>query len=649
MASFNNYKHVYTPLRVGRNELKNRIIFSPMVSDYTNSIGEPRQGYIDFVEQQARTGAAVVNLGATPVNWTTAPDYPAELDVTRDEKIPGLVLLAEAAHRHGAKLSVELVHAGRGVHPELIQGGEGLAPSNFPIPGQYPYLKVMDQRDMDSIIADYADCAKRVQKAQFDGVLVHAAHGNLLGQFLSPLTNHRDDWYGGSFENRARFPLAIIKAVREAVGPDFILDMRISGDEMVKGGMKIDEVIEFIKMAQGCIDMCNISAGLIVDWRAQFFTMPPYYQPHCLNVPLSRQVKADPDVKIPISVVGCVTNIDEAEQIIASGDADACYMARALLADTEMLKKSYRGEPEAVRPCLRCYSCAAGGGNHISCAVNPQLGRGYRFWEIHPALVRKKVVIIGGGPAGMQAAQICVKRGHDVVLFEKKNILGGTLNDINKLQFKGDLLRYTNWAVRETMNCGAEIRLGVEATPELVMAEDPDALILAMGNVPFAPPIPGLDHPKVVSVKDVDSGRVALSGKVVICGAGPSGSETALDLAMGGCDVTLIDRVEADRFAGSMVHLTRGMLLNQLEEKGVRCLGGRNLCSVDDEGVHVQDKMWRWETLEADYVVDALGLRPADTSAFRELIPEVYTCGDCRSIGTIYTANKTAFDVAMEI
>lgn len=649
MPAFNNYKHVFTPLKVGRTELKNRIIFSPMVSDYTNSIGEPRQGYIDFVEEQARSGAAVVNLGATPVNWTTAPDYPAELDVTADEKIPGLVLLAEAAHRHGAKLSIELVHAGRGVHPELIKGGEGLAPSNFPIPGQYPYLKVMDQRDMEAIIADYVSCAVRLKKAQFDGILIHAAHGNLLGQFLSPLTNHRDDWYGGSLENRARFPLAIIKAIREAVGPSFMLDMRISGDEMVEGGMKVDEVIEFIKMAQDYIDMCNISAGLIVDWRAQFFTMPPYYQPHCLNVPLSRQVKACPDIRIPISVVGCITSVDEAEEIIASGAADACYMARALLADTAMLKKSYRGEPQTVRPCLRCYSCAAGGGNHISCAVNPQLGRGYRYWEIRPALQSKKVVIVGGGPAGMQAAQIACKRGHRVVLFEKATVLGGTLNDINKLKFKGDLLRYTEWSVKETMACGADFRLGVEATPELVMAEEPDALILAMGNRPFTPPVPGLDHASVVGVRDVDSGRVRPRGKVVVCGAGPSGAETALDLAMDGCEVTLIDRIEPECFAGSMNHITRGMLLARLEETGVRCLGGRNLCSIDDEGVHIQDRQWRWETLEADYVVDALGLRPADTSAFRELIPEVYLCGDCSGIGTIYTANKTALDAAMEV
>lgn len=649
MPSFNNYKHVFTPLKVGRTLLKNRVEFAPMVCNFTNSLGEPTQQYVEFVEFQAASGVALIHLGATPVNWETAVDYPAELDVTDEQKTNSLALLAEAAHTHGARLSCELVHAGRGVDTKLMRVELGLAPTNLPIPGKHPYLKEMDQKDIEKTVAEYADCAGRLYRSGFDGVLIHGAHGNLIAQFLSPMTNHRTDLYGGPLENRCRFPLMILKAVREAVGPEFIVELRISGDEMLPGGMKINEVVDFLKVAQEYIDLVSISAGLIVDERAFFYTMPPYFHPRGANVPLARTVKQSSHIHIPVSVVGGIT-VDMAERIIGEGSADMVAICRALLADPDMLKKCYRGRPEEVRTCLRCWGCASLAA-HVQCAVNPQIGRTEKYRTVRKADARKRVVVVGGGIAGTQAVRTLVERGHDVVLFEKKGTLGGLLNDVNKLPFREDLLRYTEWVVNTTMKCGADIRLNTEATPEIVMAEKPDAIVVAAGSSPARPPIPGTDYANVYNVLDVDSGRARPAGKVVVCGGGASGCECALALAMEGCDVTVVDMIPADDFAIDMNHITRVMLLTLMNDNKVRLIGDHLVRSIDADGVHIEGRDWEHGTLKADYVVEALGMKSNKTLAdsFVELIPDVHVVGDACEVKNIGSANLTAYNCCCNI
>lgn len=648
MPKFNNYKHVFTPLQVGRTTLKNRVEFAPMVCDFTDSHGEATQRYIDFVEMQAATGVALIHLGATPVNWDTAPDYPSEIDVTSDLKLNHLKLMAEAAHTHHAKLSCELVHAGRGVAADLIKGEWGIAPTAMPLPDKHPYIREMNQKDIEDTIRDYASCAGRLQRCGFDGVLIHGAHGNLVAQFLSPLTNHRSDLYGGSFENRCRFPLMLLKAVREAVGPNFIVEMRISGDEIVPGGMRIDEVIAFLKLAQEYIDLVTVSAGLIVDRNAFFYAMPPYFRPRGINVPLARQVKQCPDIHIPVSVVGGIS-VDMAEQIIAEGSADMVAIARAFLADPDMLRKCYRGKPEDVRPCLRCWGCAGAG--HVQCAVNPQLGRTERYARVSKADTVKKVVVVGGGVAGSQAARTLRERGHQVVLFEKRDKLGGLLNDVSLLPFKDDMRRHMEWVQRTTMNCGADIRLNTEATPERVLEENPDAIVVAIGAAPMRLPIPGIDNDNVFSVLDVDSCRRKVSGKVVVCGGGLSGCESALALAMEGCDVTIVDIIHEEEFAQGTMDITRSMLLMLLEEHHVRKIGDHIIRSIDSDGVHVEGRDWSYQTLKADYVVNALGMKKDASAgeAYVELIPDVFVVGDAYDVKNIKQANLAAYNAAMNI
>ncbi|MDR2771835.1 MAG: NAD(P)/FAD-dependent oxidoreductase [Clostridiales Family XIII bacterium] len=653
MASFNNFTHLFTPLKVGNTIFKSRVEFSPMVCDMTTSAGEATQGYIDFVERQAESGAAIIHLGATPVDRLNSVDYRAELDVTDELKIAGLVMMAEAAHRHGAKLSVELVHAGRGADAELITTPYAIAPSNFTIPGRCPYIKEMDRHDIDRVIASFVDCATRLQRCGFDGVLIHGAHGNLIAQFLSPMTNTRTDMWGGCPERRRRFPLALLKAVREAVGPDFLVELRISGDEIVPEGMRTPEVIDFLKEAQAYIDLINVSAGLIVETRGQFYSMPPYFRPRGANVPYAREIKACKDIRIPVSVAGGITTAEMADALIGEGSVDMVSIARALLADPDMLNKSWRGQPEKARPCLRCWMCAGGYGTHIHCAVNPQLARTWRYSRPWPADKRKKVVVVGGGVAGTQAARTLAEKGHDTVLFEKSGALGGLLKDISRLPFKDDMLFYTEWLQRETHACGADIRLNTEATAENVMAEKPDAIVVAVGAVPARPPIPGLDGEKVHNVLDVDSGRVKFpqGSRIIVLGGGLSGCESALALAMEGCAVTIVDRIKTDDFASGGHDLARNMLMQLLADNKVELIGETLVRSVAGGKVEIEDKNWKIRYPEADFIVEAFGMKKnqAMIDRFFELIPDVYCVGDCAQVKNIMNANFTAYDRSCNI
>ena len=642
-----NYPHVFTPLRVGNLTLKNRIQWTPMVSALSTAYGEATPEYVDFIRMQARTGVGLVTIGATAVDEVNGQDYPGELLITRDECIGGLYKITDAAHRHGAKISVEMCHGGRGADINIAKTDYLIAPTALPIPYRGREVKAMDQGDIDRVIEAYADCVRRLKKAEFDMCMVHAAHGNLIAQFLSPATNHREDDYGGTPENRWRFPLEILKAVREEAGRDMAVEMRISADEIMPEGMRLEDTIAFLEKAQEYIDLVHVSKGLIVDKDYSWHTIPPYYHPYCHNVHYAQAVKAS--LHIPVATVGSIKNLDMAEDIIASGKADVVAMGRALLTDPDLLKKSRAGHPEDVRPCLRCIQVCdknVDDGKPIRCAVNPKAGYEREFAEVHPSPRPRKAVVVGGGAAGMMAAQTLRERGHEVVLFEAADHLGGHLPDICRLPFKDDLRQYTEWDVRTTLACGADVRLNTKATPELVAAEKPDILVLATGSTLLEPPIPGIDGPNVVDVVSVDSGAMETGQKVVVCGGGMSGLECALGLAMEGKEVTVVDMVPLEKFAGEIVFFTRNMLMHLLKEHGVKLVDNTKVEAFTEVGVETIDRDWRRITYEADTIVTAFGLKPntEDFDVLTRLVPETYIVGDCgdgpKSIGN---ACRTAF------
>lgn len=649
MKMCNRYPHVFQPLKVGNVTLKNRIQFAPMVSCLSAANGEATNDYVEFLGMQARTGAGLVTIGATPVDEETGADFYGELNITRDSSVAGLKKIADEVHRYGAKISIEMCHAGRGAAPYLLQKPYAIAPTAIPTDHGTTFIKEMDQQDIDHVIHQYVDCALRLKRAGFDMVMIHAAHGNLLGQFLSPFSNHRSDIYGGSFENRCRFPMAVIRAVREAVGRDFALEMRISGDEVIEGGMRIDETIEFLKKAEPYIDLVHVSKGLIVDDNFSFYVLPPYYHPYCHNVYLAQAVKKE--LHIPVTTVGSIKTLDQAEQILAEGKADVVAMARQLMADPDTLKKAMRGEAETTRPCLRCMEgcgrnvCA---GTPIRCSINPTVGREEKYAEIRPALKKKKVIVVGGGAAGMMATQILTQRGHDVTLYEKSGALGGQLSEICNLPFKTDLLAYKDWDIKTTMDCGAKVVLNTAVTREMIEAQDPDALFIAVGASPLEPKIPGIEKAK--SVIDVDNKRAQVGQKVVVCGGGLSGLECALALAMEGKEVTVVDMIPVDQFGCKQFAFNHNMLMHLLKENNVQFIGENKVEAITDEGVQIIDKNWNRTVLPADSVVSAFGMK--SNSAIVEelggLIAETYIIGDCDGVGGIHEANTSAFNYAVE-
>lgn len=650
MAQFHHYKYVFEPIKIGNMTVKNRIQFSPLVCSLSGTDGGVTREYLEFIKMQARTGAGIVTIGATSIDHDTGTDYVGELDITDDNNIIELLRLSEAAHRYGAKISIEIVHAGRGANPELLRVPEAIAPSPIPVTNGNTHIREMNYADIEKIKQEYADCAERLVKAEFDMILIHAAHGNLIAQFLSPLFNKRTDQYGGSEENRWRFALEVLEAIRDRVGDRLAIDMRISGDEIIPGGMKIEDTIRFLKKAQKYLDTVHISQGLIVEPDYAFYTMPPLYHPHCHNVKYAEAVKRDPDIHIPVTTVGSIMTIDEAEEIIASGKADMAAMARQLLCDPMTIKNAYSGHNEKTRPCLRCYECTPERICHIRCATNPMLGREAEFTEVPAARRKKRVVVAGGGPAGCMAAKTLMERGHEVILFEKSGKLGGRLHEISCLSYKIDMRRHLEWLIRSTMSCGADIRLNTEASAESILSLQPDAVFIASGSERLTLPIPGIDRENVHHVLDVDTGKEETGNRVVVCGGGLSGMECALGLAMEGKEVTVVDMIPADRFAHEATPHTRGMLLSLLDDYGVRKIGDSRVCAFTEEGVEIEDRNWRKQVLKADDMVTAFGMKKNDRlyQEIKELLPEVYAVGDCDLVRNIKRANQQAFHYAFE-
>lgn len=642
----NKYPHLAQPLKLGHSgaTLKNRVTSAPQwnfMASYDNHI---TRECVEAVIPFAKGGSAVVAMGSGFIN----KQLPAACHHVPGMSDPHIVVTlsqwVEAARRWGAKAELELV-------PVASYFGTHEVESSVGIPMDID-INILTKEEIQQFIEDYAVAARHAMMAGIDIVNVHGAHGQLPALLFNPVFNKRTDEYGAqNFENRCRCAVELLDAIRRECGNKVAIEYRLSCTDIVAGSPDVEEVIEFAKAIQDKIDMLLISRGCLAINKLLPLILPPTYMDHGINIEYAAKFNAALD--IPVGVVGAVT-FDQAEEAVASGKVEYVAMCRQNIADPECVNKALHGREDEIRPCIRCNTCISRSHFFMKsprCAVNPTYHRGMDFNYMPSITKKKKVAVIGGGPAGIEAACTAAERGHEVVLFEKSNQLGGVFRGAGMAPFKKDLETYLNYAVRKVNNQeGVAIRMCTEANPELLEKEGFDAAIIAIGNVPFFPQwLTCKDRDRVVQINEVDEGKAQVGNKIVIVGAGVTGLETAYRYLQLGREVTVIDMQDRDHIAQTNAPINGYALFNMLEDYEWNLMCETKLVDVTEDAVVIM-KDNEEKKLSADTVIIAMGGKANSEliGKFQQTISETYVVGDCNGeVGNLWNSVTTAFDAAM--
>ena len=641
-----SYVKLFEPGKIGSLELKNRIVMPAMGCSLAESTGEAGARMIKYYADRARGGAGLIITEITRVDDETGVGTPNQLSVTNTHVISQLHRLVEAVHAYDTKLFVQLHHPGNQTPSRLIGGKQPVSASDVTckVIGEQP--RALETEEVEAMVKKFVTGAVIAQKAGVDGVEIHAAHGYLVSQFLSPLTNKRTDKYGGSFEGRLRFITEIIMGIRAYCGPKFPISVRMNGNDYLPGGLEDEDGIRIAqyleKLGVNCI---NVSCGM---YDSGSTIIEPSYYAEGWKKHLGANIRKA--VSIPVIAVDAIKHPSVAEQMLEEGNCDFVGIARGFLADADWGLKAKCGNEKVLRKCLGCMECfrILNDGLPLGCTVNPVLGREFEWGD--EKLVKngegKTVAVVGGGPAGMEAALTLAKRGFKVVLFEKSGKLGGTANLAAIPPNKGLLNELVDTMAAQIEEAGVEVHLNTPGTLEVINAAGAEAVVLATGGKPVCPNLPGIE--RAVTAEDVLAGKAEVKGEnVVVVGGGVTGLETAETLAKDHkvTVVEMLDKVGGNLYPSIVLHLAQ-----EIMKAGGTIAKGKALVEVLEDKVCVKDtKTEELAALPADTVVLAMGVRP-ERPEFAELSKvfgdNLILVGDADRTGQIYDALHTAHDRA---
>ena len=628
------YKHLFSPIKLGQLEIKNRLAMSPMGTDLAHPVRVWGDEEIAYFAERAKGGIGLIIspfTAATKVLSDILRGRPL-MAINDDSQISSHKRMTDAVHAAGAKMFVQTA----------IFGGKfgEAAPTSMYSPNYAGLPRELTLEEIWAIIEDFGQAARRAREAGYDGVEIHGCHGYLIGQFISPAMNKRTDEFGGSFEARMKFPVEIFRAMRKQVGNDFPLGFKISAWEDVEGGVKGGK--EAIRIAKRMADegVVYVHVGTLnttVERLSPYPSVPCMYMPRNTLIPLAKEIKGALGDTVVMGT-GSVIVPEEAEQFVAEGQCDMLALGRTLLAEPHWARKAEQGK--RVRPCIRCNVChhQLWKAEPLICQVNPYLLKEAQE-PVQPASRKKKVMVVGGGPGGIHAALAAAARGHDVTLYEKQAELGGMLYPGSRPKCKEEVGLYLEYLKGELAESKVKVKTGVDVTLDMVRKEKPDALVLAVGSNVAAPGIPGIDSPHVVTAIDALRDPRLVKGKqVVVIGGGDVGCEAACHLTDAGHKVTIVE-ILGELMTDQEINNVKMVMYRMLNEKGVKYYTSNVVTQIDERTVEVKGPEGG-RTLPADTVVVATGVRPNETGreTLRLGCAEVHIVGDCGSLGRIREA-----------